>query len=211
LVVFAVGHYNDVRHEAQMEATTLVAIDNTVALYPPQTSDHVQHDLICYMRSVADDEWPSMQRGRQLEAPRTLRSGDQVRADLRALPTDGSAQASAYGRAATLISDAGESRQRLLFLSAAEIPTALWVVIYVGAFLVFFLTAVHYASRPAGRGWALAGVAVLMTVVVLVLGMLDQPFGLGVRVHPDQMRQAIQLLLTGNTDQTQRALLQPCA
>jgi hypothetical protein len=211
LVVFAVGHYNDVRHEAQMEATTLVALDNTVAVYPPETGDHVQHDLICYMRSVADDEWPSMERGRQLEAPRTLGFGDRLRADLRSLPTDGSAQTSAYGRAGTLISDAGGSRQRLLSLTTPEIPTALWVVIYVGAFLVFFLLAVHYATRPAGRGWALGGVAVLMTVVVLVLGMLDQPFGLGVRVHPDQMRQAIQLLLTGNTDQTNRVLLQPCS
>jgi hypothetical protein len=36
-----------------------------------------------------------------------------------------------------------------------------------------------------------------MTVVVAVLAMLDQPFGIGAQVHPDQMRQAVNLLLTG--------------
>jgi hypothetical protein len=37
--------------------------------------------------------------------------------------------------------------------------------------------------------------------------MLDQPFGVGVRVHPDQMRQALGLLLTSETNPT---ILAPC-
>jgi hypothetical protein len=50
-------------------------------------------------------------------------------------------------------------------------------VIYVGASLVFLLLVV--ASRPAGRVVALGSAVVLMTVVISVLGMLDQPFGIG--------------------------------
>jgi NADH:ubiquinone oxidoreductase subunit 6 (subunit J) len=211
LVVFAVGHFNDVRNQAQQEASSLVTLFDTVSVYPPETSYPVQHDLVCYMGSVVHDEWPSMERGGLLEAPRTLGFGDRVRADLRTLPTTGSAQGTAYGRAATLIGDAGASRQRLLFLEAPEIPTALWVVIYVGAFLVFLLLAIHtYASRPAGRVWALGSVAVLMTVAVAVLAMLDQPFGIGVRVQPDQMSHAVHLLQTGQPEPLFRALVQPC-
>ncbi len=209
LVVFAVGHFNDVRTEAQKEASSLVSIYDTVRVYPPATANPVHHDLVCYMRSIADDEWPVMERGSQLEASRTLRFGDRLRAGIRALPTDGSPQTSAYGRANTLISDAGQSRQRLLFLTKPEIPIVLWVVIYVGAFLVFFLLAVHYAARRDGVLVVLGSVAVLMTVVVGVLGMLDQPFGAGVRVHPDQMRQAVQLLMSDGG--TNRTVLQPCS
>jgi hypothetical protein len=159
------------------------------------------------MRSIADDEWPSMARGNDLEVTRTLRFGDRLRAELRALPTDNSAQSSAYGRAASLITDAGQSRQRLLFLTVPEIPTVLWVVIYVGAFLVFFLLAGHYASRPGGLVVVLGSVAVLTTVVVAVLAMLDNPFGAGVRVRPDQMRQAMQLVARGANP----TILQPCS
>jgi len=148
-----------------------------------------------------------MERGNQLETPRTQAIGDRVRADIHGLPDSNAAQGSAYGRAATLVGDTGASRQRLLFLTVPEIPSALWVVIYVGAFLVFFLLAGHYASRPPGRIWALGSVAVLMTVVVVVLSMLDQPFGVGVRVHPDQMRQAIGLILAGEKNPV---ILQPC-
>jgi len=208
LVVFAVGHFNDVRTEAQREASSLVSLYDTLRVYPSETADPVHHDLFCYMRSIVHDEWPSMARGNELEAPRTLRLGDRLRANLRALPTEGSAQSSAYGRANSLISDAGQSRQRLLFLTAPEIPTILWVVIYVGAFLVFFLLAVHYAARTDGVVLVLGSVAVLMTVVVAVLSMLDQPFGLGVRAHPDQMRQAMDLLMSGGG--TKPAVLRAC-
>ena len=46
-----------------------------------------------------------------------------------------------------------------------------------------------------------------MTVVVGVLGMLDQPFGVGARVQPDEMRQAVELVLTGEKNP---AILGPC-
>jgi hypothetical protein len=94
-----------------------------------------------------------------------------------------------------------------LFFTEPEIPTALWVVIYVGAFLVFLLLVMHYATRPAGRVVALGSAAVLMTVVVGVLGMLDQPFGLGARVQPGEVRQAIDLVLT---DEHNPAIVRPC-
>jgi hypothetical protein len=207
LVVFAMGHYTDVQSESQREASSLVSLYDTTGAYPPQTRDHVRHDLVCYMRSIVQDEWPSMERGSELEAPSTLGFGDQLRADLRTLPASNTAQGSAYGRSATLISDASASRQRLLFFTAPRIPAALWVVIYVGAFVVFLLLAGHYATRPAGRISALATVAVLMTVVVAVLAMLDQPFGVGVRVEPNQMRQAINLVLVGEKNP---AILQAC-
>ena len=84
-----------------MEASSLVSLYDTVAVYSPQTRDHVRHDLICYMRSIADNEWPSMEQGRQLEAPRTAGIDNRVRADLLNLPASGPAQGSAYGRAAT--------------------------------------------------------------------------------------------------------------
>jgi hypothetical protein len=43
--------------------------------------------------------------------------------------------------------------------------------------------------------------------VVGVLGMLDQPFGVGARVQPDEMRQAVDLVLT---DEHTPAILRLC-
>jgi NADH:ubiquinone oxidoreductase subunit K len=206
LVVFSVGHHSDARHQAESEATSLVSLYDTVAVYPGEVRVGARHDLLCYMRSIVTDDWPSMERGNDTEAPRTLAFGDRFRADLRELPLSNERQSSAYGRAASQITDATQARQQLLFFTKPAIPAALWAVVYVGAFLLVFLIAIHYTDHPRGRIAALASMTVLVTVVVAVLAVLDRPFGVGARVQPDEMRQAIALLSVG----TKPEIVAPC-
>ena len=87
LVVFAVGHYSDARHRAEDEATSLVALHDTVDVYPHDIRGRLRHALICYMRSIVEDDWPSMERGIATEAPRTGAFGDRLRAKTRELPS----------------------------------------------------------------------------------------------------------------------------
>ena len=194
LVVFAVGHFSDARHKAEDEATSLTALYDAVTVFPRETRDRVQHDLICYMRSIVADDWPSMERGNTTEAPRTLVFGDRVRSDIRSLPLGNARESSAFGRAIGLMTDATNARQQMLFFTQPAIPTPLWVVIYVCVFIIVFLIAVHYTDHPGGRAPALAIMSVLLTVVVAVLTSLDRPFDVGARVQPNAMRQAIALL-----------------
>jgi hypothetical protein len=159
------------------------------------------------MRSIVADDWPSMEHGNTTEAPRTLALGDRVRSDMRALPFANEREGSAYGRAVDLITDASEARQQLLFFTEPEIPTPLWVVIYVGVFLLVFLIAIHYSDQTRGRVTALASVSVLLTVVIAVLAMLDRPFEAGARVQPNEMRQAIALVSVDSKS----SILKPCS
>ena len=72
-----------------------------------------------------------------------------------------------------------------------RIPTPLWVVIYVGVFLLALLIGLHYTDDPRGRVTALASTTVLLTVVITVLAVLDRPFGVGARwCSPSEMHQA---------------------
>jgi hypothetical protein len=155
-----------------------------VTVYPRETRDRVQHDLVCYMRSIVADDWPSMERGLTTEAPRTLIFGDRVHSAIRTLPLANDRESSAFGRAIGLITDATKARQQLLFLTQPEMPTPLWVVIYVGVFLIVFLIAIHYTDHPGGRYTALGIMSVLLTVVVAVRTSLDRPFEVGARVQP---------------------------
>jgi hypothetical protein len=159
------------------------------------------------MRSIVADEWPSMERGNTTEAPRTLAFGERVRADMRALPLSSERERSAAGHAVELITEASEARQQLLFFTEPEIPTPLWVVIYVGIFVLVFLIALHYIDHPLGRLTALVSVTALLTVVVAVLAMLDRPFEAGVGLEPDALRHAITLLSVD----TEKAVLRPCS
>jgi hypothetical protein len=194
LVAFGANHYTDVRQKAQDEADSLLALYDTVNVYPQQIRNPTQHGVLCYMRAIRDDDWPSMERGSHLESPRALLIGDRLRVTIAGLPTKGAHEGSAYGRAQGIMTDADKSRQQLLFFTQSRVPAALWGVIYVGAFLLFLLIAMHYAGRPAGRIVALGSVVTLLTVVVAVLSSLDQPYGVGARVGPTSLSHAIALI-----------------
>jgi hypothetical protein len=160
------------------------------------------------MRSVQDDDWPSMERGNPLESYRTGKFGDQLRLTISQLPEKGGQEASAYGRAQGIITDATKTREQLLFFTQPRVPTVLWVVIYVGAYLLFQLIALHYAGRPTGRLVSLGAVVTLLTVVVTVLSMLDQPYGVGARVGPTALQHAIADL---NFQNKTTGVFGPCA
>ena len=206
LVVFAVGHYSDSRNQAEAESTSLVALYDSLGVYSPEIRHKVRHNIVCYMRSIVSDDWPSMEDGNSTEDPRALAWGDRVRDDVRNLPLDTPHESSAYGRAVGFITDASKSRQQLLFFTEPRIPTPLWVVIYVGVFLLVFLIALHYTDDSRGRVIALTSLTVLLTVVISVLAILDRPFGVGTLVQPNEMRQAITLLSQGTNPST----LRPC-
>jgi hypothetical protein len=208
LVSFGVSHYTDVRHQAQDEADSLLALWDTVAVYPTEIRNPTRHDLLCYMRAIRDNDWPSMERGSHLQSHRAGFFGDRLRATVRGLPLDGTREASAYGRAVTQVTDADKSRQQLLFFTESNVPTVLWVVIYAGAFLLFLLIAMHYAGRPAGRAVSLGSVVLLLTVVVAVLSVLDQPYGVGARVPPSSLRHAIDLV---NPHRERTGIYAPCS
>lgn len=207
LVSFGVGHYNNVRNQAEAEADSLLALWDTVAVYPPQIRNPTRHVLICYMRAVRDNDWPAMERGSELQSHRALFFGDRLRASIRSLPEGSKAEGSAYGHAAGQLTDADKSRKQLLYFTGSEIPAVLWVLIYVGAFLLFTLIALHYADRPAGRLVSLGSVVTLLTVVVSVLSILDQPYGPGARVQPTGLRHAIELI---NPEHVTTGVFAPC-
>jgi hypothetical protein len=206
LVVFAVGHYSDSRNQAEAESTSLVALYDALGVYPHDTKTTIRHNLVCYMHSIVSDDWPSMEDGNSTEDPRALQWGDLVREQVRNLPLDTPHESSAYGRAVGFITDASKSRQQLLFFTEPRIPTPLWVVIYVGVFLLVFLIALHYTDDPRGRVIALTSLTVLLTVIISVLAVLDRPFGVGALVQPNEMRQAITLV----SEDTSPSTLGPC-
>jgi hypothetical protein len=206
LVVFAVGHYSDSRNQAEAESTSLVALYDALGVYSPDTKDTIRHNIVCYMRSIVSDDWPSMEAGNATEDPRALAWGDRVRREVRNLPLDSPHESSAYGRAVGFITDASKSRQQLLFFTEPRIPVPLWVVIYVGVFLLVFLIALHYTDDPRGRVVALTSLTVLLTVIISVLAVLDRPFGVGTLVQPNEMRQAITLV----SEDTNPSTLGPC-
>jgi hypothetical protein len=203
LVVFATTHYSNARTEAQTEATAIVSMLDDLSGLSPAVAEPVQHDVVCYSRSVIGDDWPQMESGTGVESAETRTAGDAVRTAIHALPASPSASA-----AASKLTEAGAARQQLLFLAKPSIPIVLWVLIYLGAAVLVFLIASDLVARRETAIAGLACVVLMLSVVVGVLTTLDRPFSPLARVEPTALKSALQLVDAGQKD---APFLRPCS
>jgi hypothetical protein len=198
LQVFGSNHYSDARTQAQSEPTTLAAMFDDLGAFPPDVSATARHDLICYMRSVVEQDWKAQEQGRTQEAPDTVVRGDRLRSLRYTLPQDSPAEQAAYQQVSQALADAGTVRQKLLFDAQPQVPTVLWVLVFVTSIvLVFLLVGDNQSKRPIVRRTVLAAVAILMTAEIFSLAAIDYPFSPVARVESNAMTQALALLEAG--------------
>jgi Protein of unknown function (DUF4239) len=198
LQVLRSNHYSDARNQAQFEPTALVAMFDDLDAFPPDVSATARHDLICYMRSVVQQDWKAQEQGRTQEAPDTVARGDRLRRLRYTLPQDSPAEQVAYQQVSQALTDAGTVRQKLLFDAQPQVPTIPWVLVFVSSTVLFFLLVSDSQSQPPiVRRTVLAAVAVLMTAEVFSLAAIDYPFSPVARVEDNAMTEALVLLEAG--------------
>jgi hypothetical protein len=198
LQVFATNHYSDTRSQAQSEPTSLVTMYDDLGAFPTHVRTTGRRDVICYMWSVAKRDWVAQERGDTQESPETAAWGDRLRNFRNTLPQD----SPGASRVSTDLTSAGIARQQLLFLARPQIPTILWVVVFVsGGLLIFLQVGDSQSKGKIARRTMLAAVIVLMTLEVASLAVLDRPFSPIARIQPTAMTDAIGLLEAGRTGQ----------
>ncbi len=198
LLVFVTNHYTDARDQADSEATTLVAMFDDLGLFPPHVTTAAQHAVVCYMRSVIEQDWKAQERASTSEAPDTVVRGDRVRSLRTTLPLTSRRQQSAYGRVTQEIGEAGTARQQLLSLASPQIPAVLWAVVFVSTCVLMFLIVSESQSRPIIIQRAvLTAVILLLTFAIGTLATLDHPFNSLARVQPHALTRAVGLLAAG--------------
>lgn len=204
LQVFVTDHYSNVRDEAQSEATEVVAMYDDLGTFSPQVATPAQHQVVCYMRSVVGRDWKAQERGDTGEASDTVVWGDRVRSLRNTLQPSSPATQAAYQRFSQNVADAGTARQKLLYLAQPEIPTILWVLVFVSAGVLMYLIISEFQTRPRIVRFAvLVPVILLMTVGIGSLAALDRPFSPIARVDPTAMTQALVLLEAGRQGEPQ--------
>ncbi len=196
LQVFATTHYSDARSEAQSEPTSLVAMYDDLGVFPAHVRATGHRDIICYMWSVAKDDWKAQERGDTQESPSTVMWGDRLRNFRDTLP-----QSSPATQTVGMdLSNADNARQQLLFLAQPQIPIILWATVFVSAgLLIFFQVGDSQSQRKIIRRTVLAALTVLLTIEVASLAVLDRPFSPIARIQPSAMTDAIALLEAGRS------------
>lgn len=209
LLVFAVGHFVDARQVSKDEAATSAALFAAVDPYPAEQRDALRHDLVCFMQSVASDDWAAARAGNMAGAPTTDAYAASVQKQIEALPQTEDIEASNHYFVTEEFLDLAKYRQLRLLSAVPEIPLAIWVVVYLSAFLFVGLTVFHLGRRRGLRRLAVGVTTVLLVAMIAALIQLDAPYkGLGTSLRPVAMTAAIDRLRAANPDPA--SLWAPC-
>ncbi|TXH42528.1 MAG: DUF4239 domain-containing protein [Actinobacteria bacterium] len=192
LLFFSVQVFEDASASAKDEALALVDVYEAADYFPAAPADPLRRDTICLMRSVATDSWVAAEAGDLTGDENTAAWAAAVRQGIQALPSDGNVQAEAQKAAMDSFQTAQNARQSRILSSVWKLPTIVWLVLDLGAFVFAGLVVLSLPGRRR-TAFVLIGACLLFTMgVVGALSMFATPFTrLGVSVQPTAVEGAL--------------------
>jgi hypothetical protein len=196
---FATGQVSSLTEAAQDEASSVGDLVIASGPFPLPIGTEVRRQAFCYANDVVEDDWPAMKDGHEFGA-RSVEARESAIyvAVLRAAHTH--PEPSTLNTAVSSGLELGRQRERRLLLNQPQIPTELWVLIYVGSVIIFifvFFDQIGYGDKRASRGervWTSLGVVLMLSAVIGVLAHLDRPTADPFGLQPKAMRHELQVL-----------------
>jgi hypothetical protein len=194
VIFLAFESYVNAKDKAGQEAVAVTELSHTATQFPSPERERIHSELICYARSVVDDEWVTM---------REQRLSDLVEIWVGRL--DNTVERSAIERRQPIafehwldVSAARrEGRRGRVAEARPFVPTPLWLVLVVGAVLLLgFVCLFADRAEPFWLQAATIGaIAAIVASGLLVVGFLDRPYENQTgSITPVEMRRTLELL-----------------
>ena len=195
VIFLAFTTYDQSRSGAEAEALTVVQQFETAQFLPANVRDRLSGELVCYGRSVIEQEWPAMEEGGV---------GDTINpwavALFNSLKTVSPARAteqSAYDKWLDQTSDREEARRDRIHGASGIIPGSIWIVLFLTAGVVFgyMLFFADSGERARSQAMLMGSATTVVVATLLAIYALDNPYAPGVgSIRPVAMERSLRLV-----------------
>ena len=195
IVFLAFESYDQSRSGAEQEALILVQQVENAQFFPQAARGKLTGQLVCYGRSVVNDEWDRMQAGTQGDAINPW--GVKLFRTLQTVHPQTGTEQSAYDRWLDQTSAREEARRDRIHGAVGVIPATLWVVLFfiAAVILVFMLFFADRGERAVVQGMLIGSVVAVIAALLLLLNGLDDPFHKGVGgLRPVAMERSLRMV-----------------
>ncbi len=202
LTVAAYGTYNGAKAGAESEATAVLELSRTAALFPDDERDRLRADFVCYGRAVAEQEWVTMRDGE-----RSAYVDDWIAAyrdEFGTLALGSARERLAFEELLEQADHRTDGRRERLTQSRPSVPFPLWVVLLLGGLvtIAFQIALADPRERRGVQAAMIAGVTAIVAAGLLLVNFLDHPYDDHTgSIEPTEMRQTISMI-----DQTEAGL-----
>lgn len=195
VVFLAFTKYDDSRSGAEAEALLLVQQFETAQLMPPDAREQLSGQLVCYGRSVVEQEWPAMGSGS---------ATDQINpwavALFRTLQTvepRANSEQSAFDNWLAQTNAREEARRDRLHAAEGIVPLSVWLVLLFSAavVLVYLLFFADSGESAVVQGMMAGSVTAVVVATLLVLAALNRPYQQDIGgLRPAAMQRSLSIL-----------------
>jgi hypothetical protein len=196
LIVFlAFTSYDESRSGAEAEALVVAQQFETAQFLPASARRRLSEELVCYARSVVNQEWPRMEAG-------TLGAeinpwGVALFRSLEEVSPASATEEAAYSKWLDQTSEREAARSDRIHGAVGVIPGPLWIVLFLTAALIFtfMLFFADSGERAIVQAMLIGSVVAVITATLLLISFLDDPFqpGFGT-LRPVAMERTLEIL-----------------
>lgn len=195
VVFLAFDSYDTSRSGAEQEALIVAQQVETAQFFAAPADQELIGELVCYARSVAGVQWDRMEDG-SLGEELNPWAGEMFRT-LRTVEPRTSTEQSAFDTWLSQRQAREAARNLRVHGAVGVIPTPLWVVLFFtsGIIFIFMLFFADSGERAVVQGLLMGTVASVITSLLLLLGLLNNPFHEGVGgLRPVAMERALKVI-----------------
>jgi hypothetical protein len=195
VVFLAFESFDTSRSGSESEARIVAQQFETAQFLPAAARGRLSAELVCYARNVVHQEWPQMVSGDLGDSINPW--GVAMFRTLKTVEPRSNSEQSAFDKWFDQVSDREDARADRVHGAEGVIPTALWIVLFLSAavifvFMVFFADPGEHAVVQATM---VGSVAIVITSTLLLLWFLDNPYHRGVSgLQPVAMERTLGLL-----------------
>jgi predicted outer membrane lipoprotein len=185
--------FSDVDSKSGAEAASVAAFYRDVGAYPEPVRGRLRAGVKEYTRYVIQEAWPLQRKGHVPEGD-TARI-DVIQADLHSFEPKTEGQIANHQEALHQFNTLIEVRRRRLQTVTSGLPTSLWGVVLVGAFLSMSLTWLFSIESKRLHRVLVTIYASLVGTLIFLMGAMDNPYRGEFSVGPDAFQQVFEHLM----------------
>lgn len=190
-IVGAWERFAETERTVMREVTVVSELWRDANVFPLVERTGIHNNLIAYVQSVADDEWPEMgARGRA--HPKTNKIYEQLWERIYLLHPETKIQEAFLTEVLSDINQLSANRRLRLLYSRAEINGILWMVLLVSAIPTIGYTLLFANKHRWVHVLITTSIMLIVLMSLLVMLSLQYPFTGDVRIQPEAFRDLLE-------------------
>jgi hypothetical protein len=190
LMVIAVWEeWNAATAATDQEASEVAEVFWLAHRLPEPEGRHLQELARSYVRTVVNEEWPLMERGRV--SPKAWAILDEIRNEIQRMKPTTETEQVLYEQGLQQVGELADARGERLLDAEQGVPAILWVVLIVGGVEVVGFTYLFGLESTTVHVLMVTSLTLVIALVLFTVAALDYPFKGDVRIGPDAFEQVL--------------------